>query len=123
MNRQHPLSGLHVPRSRRWWRNEQPRHRLAAPDESAVPQSARVGGGGMSGHAWRQRTVIEHRSRITPELIGDAHDLAAIICLNLDGLQFLVGELGVHNHKDQFVWELEAALTKAESALAAVVEE
>lgn len=66
---------------------------------------------------WRQRTVIEHRSRMTPELLGNANDLAAIICLDLDGLRFLVGELSVHNHRDEFVWELAEALTRAEAML------
>jgi hypothetical protein len=67
--------------------------------------------------AWRQRTVIDHRSRMTPELLGDANDLAAIICLNLDGLRFVVSELSQHNHRDSFVWELSEALLRAEAML------
>jgi hypothetical protein len=54
---------------------------------------------------------------MTPELLGDARDLAAIICLDLEGLRFLVGELSVHNHRDTFVWELSEALTRAEAML------
>lgn len=67
--------------------------------------------------AWRQRTVIDHRSRMTPELLGDANDLAAIICLDLDGLRFVVTELSAHNHHDSFVWELSEALLRAEAML------
>lgn len=67
--------------------------------------------------AWAQKSEIRHYSRVRPKLLGDANDLVAILCLNFEGLEFIVCELESHNFNDEFVKELRAALEEQRALL------
>jgi len=55
---------------------------------------------------------VEHRSVLQPVIVGDRIDVVAIVCLNLQGLEFVVEELDRHNFRDEFVKELREVLER-----------
>jgi len=59
---------------------------------------------------YHQLSRIEHWSESQPRIIGDSRDLVAILCLDIQGLEFIVNELETHAHSDEFTKELRKVL-------------